>query len=648
MKAGKTALAIIAAALAAGIAPDRSIAPSAWASENLIVADGPLAGEKYDLSLTPYAVEILDHLAADSPCNLVSVRKSAQTGLTGAGIAWVGSIIDVAPAKTMIIFPTILSVQEFNREKLTPAIEASPALRRKVRVHRSRSRRSSTALSKAFAGGSLTLTGANSAADLRSKTVKNLFCDEIDEWPADLDGQGDPMEMANARLIAHHAAGDYKKFEISTPTIKGASRIDVSFEAGDQRRWEVPCPHCEEFQVLEFGDAGVPTGLKFSREYPFDAHYICRHCGAVIEHYLKAAMIDAGRWRATMPGPGRHPSYHIDSLSSKLTTWDEIVKAFLAAKDDPQKLKTFVNLWLGQAWEERGDAPEWTRLYVRREDYTRRQIPAGALIVTVAVDVQADGLFFETVAWGPGEVSWSVDVGFLPGDTGSADNPVWRALDEIYARRYPNAWGNYWEADACGVDSGFNTTAVYAWVRRHPKALALKGLDGWHRPALGTPAKQDVTWKGKKKPRGLVVWPVGTWGLKAKLYANLRKDGPREGAESVPGGYCHFAEFHDEAYFKQLTAEYLRASERKGRLVREWVARGPNHYHDCRVYNMALAAHLGVPDWTSAQWASLSQQRGAAVDAPDLVELMSALPPAAAAASAAPRKGRRMRSRGVV
>jgi phage terminase large subunit GpA-like protein len=604
----KSTLAMIAGALALGLAPDPVIEPAAWAQDHLIVADGPQAGRRWDSSLTPYAVEILNGLAAENPVNRVSVRKSAQTGLTEVGIAWVGSIIDKTPAKAMVVFPTIATAQDFNREKLTPTIEATDCLRRKVRQHRSRSAQSSTALNKRFPGGTVTLTGANSGADLRSKTVKYLFCDEIDEWPLDLDGQGDPMEMANARQTAFHATGEYKKFEASTPTIKGASRIDVAFEEGDQRYWHVPCPHCGDYQRLVFG--GDDTGLKFNRQWPYQAHYVCRHCGGIIEAYHKREMVQAGRWVAENPGPGRHPSYHIDALVSLLTTWDKIVEAFLKAKDDRHKLKAFVNLWLGEAWEERGDAPEWKTLLLRREPYPARVIQVGGLLFTAAVDVQADGLFYEVVAWGVGKESWSIDAGFLPGDTADPDGSVWKALTEVYGRTYVDSYGNVWPVDLMGVDSGFNTGAVYAWVRGKPKAMALKGVPGWFVPPLGTPGKVDVTFGGKKVRRGLLLWPVGTWPLKAELYANLRKEGRRDGQEADPAGYCHFADFHDDGYFKQLTAEFLKEREARGRMVKEWVATGPNHFHDCRIYNMALAEHLGASRMTADDWAALARQRG--------------------------------------
>ncbi|WP_142847239.1 phage terminase large subunit family protein [Telmatospirillum sp. J64-1] len=609
----RKALSVVAAALALGLAPPADVAPSAWAAENLVVPDGPKAGAKWDPATTPYLIEIIDLMGSTSLATRVVVRKSAQVGFTVVGQAWLCYIIDVAPAKTLMVLPTVPVAQDFAREKLNPTIEQSPAVRKKVRKQVSRSTGGSTSLNKRFPGGSIVITGANSSADLRSKTVKYVFADEVDDWPLDLDGQGDPMAMAEARQSAFEATADWKRLEGSTPKIKGASRIDEAFEAGDQRYWQVPCPHCGEYQKLTFfPDAEGKGGLRFNKEFPHNAWYACRNpeCGVgVIEHHHKRAMVAAGKWVPEAPGPGRHPSFHIDALISNLTTWDKLAAGFLAAKDDPVKLKAFYNLRLGLAWEERGEAPEWQRLYARRGSYARRQVPPGGLIITTACDVQGDGIYYEVVAWGAGEVSWSIDAGFLPGVTDDPDNPVWRDLDALVARRYPDAYGNAWPADAFGIDSGYNSEVVKSWARRHHGVYALKGEDGWYRPALGTPSVVDITLGGKKKRRGAKVWPVGTWPLKSKWYALLRKPGIAEGEAEDPHGYCHFSQFHDEAYFSQVTSEYLKEVESKGRKVRQWMARGQNHLLDCRIYNMALAAHLGIPDMTPEQWAALRQVR---------------------------------------
>lgn len=641
----KSALAIVAGALAAAISPPAVEKPAAWSAENLVVADGPLAGQKWSADLTPQLPEILDALEWGQPHNTVGFRKSAQVGATGIGIAWIAWIIDVAPAKGMTIFPTTTSVQEYNREKLQPTIDETPSLKKKVRSQTSRSSQGSTALSKRYPGGSLVLTGANSTADLRSKTVKFQHRDEIDDWPWDLDGQGDPEEMADARLIAFHATGDYMVFKSSTPTIKGESRIDDVYDAGDQRNWNVKCPHCGGEQKLEFGGKDSKHGLKFNTEPPYDAHYVCRHSGCIIEHHEKPAMIRGGRWVAEKPNEGRYPSFHLDAISSLLTTWDKVAEAFLRAKDKPTKLKGFVNLWLGQSWEERGEAPDWKKLMLRREAFDRRRIPAGGLFHTLAVDVQEKGLFYEVVSWGREGRSWSIDADFIPGDdTADTSDRCWKALTETAERLYPDAYGNRWPVDMIGVDSGFNTKAVYAWCRGRPNAMALKGQPGWYHPPIGTPSDVAVDFKGKKRKGKMQVWPVGTWPLKSELYAELRKEGKRDGEEIDPPGYTYFSSFHDEGFFKQLTAEHLKPRQVRGRMIKEWVASGANHFHDCRIYGKALAERLGLSVMTDEDWQQLQDERTRVVPGTqgDLLDASMKKTPA----KTRPR-GRRNRSKGV-
>lgn len=604
-----SALALVAGALASILQPPTVAVPSAWAQKHLVVADGPRAGSRWDPELTPQLVPVLDSLAQGSPWNKVALRKSAQVGATGIGIAWMASIIAMAPARAMVIFPTVATVQDYNREKLTPTIQASPELRRRVRDQHSRSSRGSTALNKVFPGGSIVLTGANSSADLRSKTVKYQHRDEVDEWPLDLEGQGDPESLADGRFIAFHATGDYMAFVSSTPTIKGRSRIDDAYEAGDQRNWYVPCPQCGAEQKLVFGGADVSHGLKFEKQPPYRAHYVCVANGCVIPHEAKAEMVRRGRYVAENE-KGLYPSFHVDALTSRLTTWDKIAEAFLAAKDNPTKLKAFVNLWLGQSWEERGEAPEWKLLLQRRETYARGHLPVGALIITLAVDVQGNGLFYEVVGWGADKQSWSLDAGFIEGDTADPEGAVWARLTELSERRYPDAYGGAWPADMIGVDAGFNTEAVKNWVRGRPKAYALKGMPGWYLPPMGTPAKVDVTFRGKKRSRGALIWPVGTWPLKAEFYALLRKEPPHDGSEAHPQGFVHLAEHNDERFCRQIVAETLKEKEWRGRIVKEWVATGDNHFHDCRVYGLALFDHLGGNRWTDDQWRVLAQNRG--------------------------------------
>lgn len=606
-----SALARVTAIIVGLMRPPREVTPAQWAAENLVVPDGPRAGELWSADLTPYVVEPLNNSGPQSPVNKFAVRKSAQTGFTVMALAIAGSTIDTDPTGgILLVQPTDSALSDFIADKLNPAIEQSKALKAKVKPQVSRSGEGSTTYLKRYPGGSMALAIANSTADLRSKTKRKIIKDEASEYPSDLDGQGSPHAMIEARYESFLATGDWKEANISTPTVKGGCYIDEQFEAGDQRYWHVKCPHCADGKfVFRFG-----PNFQFNDKFPFNAHYVTPCCGVVIESHEKNGLVRKGEWIATAPAPGKFPSYHIDALSSPFVPWDKIAERWLAAQTDPAKLKAFYNLTLGEAYEVKGDAPDWKLLLQRREEYPEGRIPPRGLMLTMACDVQMRGLYVEVVAWAPNRESWTIFKGALEGDTTDANAGAFLKLAELYDREWPDAFGGRRRVDACGVDSGFRAHVVYDWVRIRDRAYALKGVDGWHRPPLGTPSFVDIDLNGRKLGT-TQVWPVGTWSLKGHFYEDVRREGASAGHEVDPPGFCHFGKFCDEVYFRMITAEYLaeKVEKRTGRTIKLWAIRGTeeNHFLDCRVYNMALADHLGLSRMTEDEWKILARERAA-------------------------------------
>ncbi len=592
----------------ASLKPKPRIGLPEWSAKNRVLSvegsadPGPWSNDKF-----PFLREIMDCLAPWHPANEITFCKSSQVGGTEIGLNWLMYLIDVEPGPTMMIHPTVNAASAWVREKFEPTLSVNPYTREMINKKTDKNGNSSS-LFKKFMNGFLVITGANSSADLSSKSIRYRMDEECDRWPQDVDGQGDPAILADSRQRSYKRSGKWKTFRPSTPAIKQTSRVWAGFEAGDQRYYNVKCPHCDERQKLEFfPDSDGLGGLIFNTELPYEAKYACRHCGTLIDHIHKDEMLKTGKWIAEKPNEGRQPSFFINALYSPVSTWDDMVEAYLKAKDDPVKYKSFYNLELGLPWEERGEAPEWERLYERRDDYPMGTCPKGGLVITAGADIQQDGIYYEVVAYGPGKTNWSIDIGFLEGDTADSNNPVWSKLDEVYNRKYQDVYGNHIGIDAFGVDSGYNTNPVYEWTRARPKAYALKGKDGWHRPALGTATYVDVKKDGRTIRRGAKLFAVGTWGLKSSLYSLLRKS--RVAESSIPAGYCHFSQFHDQGFFKQLTAEYLTTDKRKdGRKSYSWRASGANHYHDCRIYSMAMYEHL-TARWDDKKWEQVALDR---------------------------------------
>lgn len=660
MKSMSKALPVIAAALALGLAPAPPLQPSAWMASSLVLPDGPMEGQTWDARQTPYVADIVDALGPDSPHNMVAVRKSAQTGISIAAIGLVGAYMAKAPCRIGYALPTIDALREFNSGKLTPSIDASPALREVVREQTSRSAEGSTVTRKAFRGGSLRLLNANSAKDLKSKTLKVGIGDEVDEWPPNLDDQGEPWALYEKRFTAFHATGDYRLLALSTPTADGTSRIDRMYAAGDQRLWHVTCPGCRTEIVLEF------EHLRYEPKPPYRAYYAAQCCGHIVEHGDKARLVRGGRFIATN-SDGLYPSFHVDAMASQFTTWDKIAAEFVEAEGDELKLKAFYNQTLGRTYRVRGDAPDHGRLYERREDYEENRIPPQALLVTAGVDVQHKGLWLEVVAWAPDAQSWTVSSRYLSGDTSDPNLGAWKALAAVYDERFVDAWGNQRLIEAFAIDAGDGGRAnqVYAWCGARDRAYAIKGMPQWGRPAFGpTATTTAVKVNGRRIGKG-ELWPVGTWDLKSGFYDDLRKDGRRAGAETDPPGYCHHGTFLDEGYFRQVTAEHLVDSRRNGRIVKVWtVSPGiANHLLDSRIYARAVAEHLGLTRMTRDQWRRLAQKWQVPVQAGDLFapptlavqrtvpEAETAVAELEAAIAAKPsspvRRTRRVRSKGI-
>ncbi|PPD10274.1 MAG: hypothetical protein CTY36_00335 [Methylocystis sp.] len=643
-----SALAIVAGAIAAAITPPSSLTPSQWAAKNLVLAEGPRAGELWDPAQAPYICAIIDTVYC-GPHVKGTVRKSAQTGFTQGLTAVEGWIAAENPARTLHVMPTTSLALGYNREKLQPAIDATAALKARIRDVSSRGAVGSNSLYKAFPGGSIAIVGANSASELQFRTIKYANCDEIDQYPKDLEGQGSPMAMIDARQIAFHATHDYRKLQGGTPTLKGSSLVDAEFESGDQRYQHLPCPHCKERIRLVFGgfaDEACGVGLRFNRGAPYDAHYVCQACGTRIEHWQKQGMVAAALelpdygFIAEKPEPGRHPSWHIDAISSNFTTWDKIAETFVSAGDDPQKLKSFYNHWLGLAYEEKSDAPDWQALYKRREPYAERVIPADALIVVMGVDVQKRGLYVEITGWTADRRSYTLYATYLaagtaekPSDTSDPEDSCWQRLAELHETPLADAFGARRRIDATGVDCRYNAPVVYDWVRRHHGAYAIRTEEGWGRQALSAPQLVDYDWRGKRRRKGVQQWKAGSYNLKSRFYAYLNRETSigEDGLIVAPAGFCHFGTFLPEGYFRQLTSEYVGQDKAGNRI---WKQReDDNHWLDCRVIAMSLAFGAPVFDIGNRPesfWRDLAYERGAPESV--LAPLLRAADPIAAAA----------------
>lgn len=546
--------------------------------------------------------------------------SSSQTGKTQALLNAIGYFADQDPSAILVVQPTVDDAKDFSKERLAAFIRATPRLRAKFAAAKSRDQ-GNTLLHKEFAGGNITLAGANAPSRLASRPKRIVFADEVDRYPASAGTEGDPVELAIKRSLTFW---NRKVVITSTPGVAGDSRVEAGFEEGDQRRFWVPCPHCGHEQTLRWSQVKWDKD-EDGQHRPETAGYECEGFDEVTGEVCGRRWSDAERWRAIRTAEdcgggwrGEKPctgiaSFHSSELYSTFVELAKTVREFLAAKGHPERLKVWTNTSLGETWAERGEAPEWQRLYDRREKgMALGTPPAWAGLLVGAADVQrgsagAGRIELDIWAFGPGRQRMLVE--HIEVDGPVADKATWAKLDAHIAREWKSADGRRMRLARVGIDSGDgeSTMHVYAWARRHPGfVMALKGRATLSaQQAIAGPSWVDVTVGGKKLKRGVRLFTVGTSMLKLELYGDLQLEKPTDGG-TYPDGYVFLPDGLSDEWIKQLVAEELvKVKRRLGGVRLEWrQIRDRNEALDMAVYARAVAIALGVDRWSQAKWAA--------------------------------------------
>lgn len=579
--------------------PVKKVTCDVWADQNIVLtSENSVEPGKWSTSRTPYLREILENLSPTSPVREIIFAKGVQIGATASGLICMLTYVDTDPCGIMYVLPTIEVCEAFSKDKLQPMIDNCAALSSKIRSARDRDS-GNTILAKRFPGGFIVMAGANSAASLRSRSVRVLVLDETDAFVKNLDKEGSPIALAEKRTSSF---GDKKKiFKLSTPTVKSASVITTEFERTEQRYYHVPCPHCGTAQYLKF------DRLRWTEGKPETVKYSCEHCEELIEERHKTRMMDAGFWKATVPDLERRArrGYHLSTLYSPYgwKSWEEIADEYEKAletlgKGDHNNMRTFYNTILGEAYEEGGDAPEWQSIFNRREHYDFNKPNAEVCFLTAGVDVQKDRLEVEIVGWGKGKRSWSIDYRVLVGETSGPE--VWDDLAKILTEVWVTENEVEMPIRLMAVDSGFNTTHVYNFCKRfnERQVVPVKG-DFKQNSIFSTPKAVNRNAAGKEAGN-VRLFGVNTDMLKTEFYGYLKLF-KGEDDEIGPPGYCHFPQY-SENHFKGLTAEVLKTSYSSGYAVTKWEKTFMrNEQLDCRNYARAAAAIIGM-DRNSDEW----------------------------------------------
>ena len=549
-------------------APPPRLQVSEWAdAERRLSPEASAEAGWWNTDRAAYQRGIMDAINDPAIENLV-IMSAAQIGKTEILLNILGYYISHDPSPILVLQPTLAMAQAFSKDRLAPMLRDTPALKGKVKDPRSRDS-DNTTLHKAFGGGHVTLAGSNSPASLASRPIRIVLADEVDRYPHSAGAEGDPVALARKRSATFF---NRKLVLTSTPTVKGASRIETAFEGSDKRYFQVPCVDCDEKQVLRWANVQWPE------DRPDQAVYVCEHCGSAWDDTMRLRAIRRGEWQATETFTGV-AGFFINGLYSPWTTLADAAREFLEARKLPEQLRVFVNTYLGETWEDAGEQVDSLGLYDRREDY-EGELPEGVVVLTAGVDVQDDRLEMEIVGWGRDEESWGIAYHRLEGDPTSPQ--VWSDLDSILKTTFQHPSGVELSIRAVAIDTGHHTQSVYNFVkpREGRRIMAIKGVGGEGKALIGRPTKNNIA-----KVR---LYPIGSNTVKELLLSRLKI------SEAGPG-YCHFPDTYDEEYFRQLTAEKKVTKYRRGFPYSEWVkTRARNEALDVRCYSVAAYAALNT------------------------------------------------------
>ena len=524
-------------------------------------------------AMTPYLIGVMDALL-DYETEEIVLCKASQLGGTEAILNALGYIIQQDPSPTLVVYPSDTLAESISKNRIVPMIKVSPTLRKRYLANESKKQELQ------FDGMYLILEGSNSASGLSSYAARFLFMDEVDKYPGASAKEADPISLARERTKTF--VNSKKIFIISTPTIT-TGHIWKSLQGCDvEKHYFVPCPHCGEMVELKWQQVKFPDGEGMSYADRAEmAMYVCPECDAIITDQHKPQMLRQGEWRTVKENTPYHRKvgFWINTLYSPFVRFSDVVREFLASKDDPEKLQNFVNSWLAEPWEDTNLKTSADMVLERQTHLPELIVPSWAKLLTAGVDVQENCVYWTLRAWGNHIRSQNI----AHGQAVSLEE-LERIMNLSYQRE---DGGAPMVVNLALIDSGDQTDMVYDFCAANSE---------WALPSKGASTKMYTHYRMSKvnKPTsrayGMDLVLVDTDKYKDMIAGRMRKKIDEKGSWTVYAG-C------DREYAEQVTAEHKVNIKKGGCTVQVWVQKhshGDNHYLDCEVYAMAAADIMDV------------------------------------------------------
>ena len=498
----------------------------------------------------------------------------AQIGKTEAELNMIGYALDQTASPVMMVYPTDTIAKFASDKRVQPMLKSVKSINDKFDEN-------SKLLELDFNNGNyMVLVGANSPSSLSSRSIKYLFFDEIDKYPAFAGKEADPIKLATERTKTFV---DKKIVMVSTPTVESGNIWQAFMSANERRQYYVPCPHCGVSQTLKFKQIKWPEEHNDNVDMIRDtAYYECEHCGERIYDKHKMEMLRSGEWRAVNESQSkvRSVSYHLSSIYSPWVTFGDVAYEFKNSKGTPATLMNFINSWLAEPWKS-SKTKSTQNMEFTQSNYPCGVVPDKAVLLIASVDVQLDHFWWEVRAYSPGVKSYLIDYG---------QASTWDDLEEIIIHReYPSEYGEPRQVMKAGIDSGFRTDEVYQFCSRFPEVcIPLKGSS--NHTTMTAPYTMTSLEKGVVG--GLKLYVLNTDYWKDFIFARMIRPAGEDGT------------IHLYKECPQEYSDHLRSEEKQeirnvktGAVTVQWkplTSHPVNHLLDTCTYNAAVADIAGV------------------------------------------------------
>lgn len=553
--------------------PPERYTVSEWADNFRVLTSVSAEPGRWRTNRTPYLKEPMDRFT-DPLIEKIVLCFGAQLGKTETELNMIGYALDQTSSPTMMVYPTDTIAKFASDKRVQPMIKSIKSISDKFDEN-------SKLLELDFNNGNyMVLVGANSPSSLSSRSIKYLFFDEIDKYPAFAGKEADPIKLATERTKTFV---DKKIVMVSTPTVESGNIWQAFMSANERRQYYVPCPHCGVPQTLKFKQ------IKWSEEYNDNAdmirdtaYYECEHCGEHIYDKHKMEMLRSGEWRAVNESQSkvRSVSYHLSSIYSPWVTFGDVAYEFKNSKGTPATLMNFINSWLAEPWKS-SKTKSTQNLEFTQSNYPCGVVPDKAVLLIASVDVQLDHFWWEVRAYAPGVKSYLIDYG---------QASTWEDLEEIIINReYPSEYGEARQVMKAGIDSGFRTDEVYQFCSRFPEVcIPLKGSS--NHTTMTAPYTMTSLEKGVVG--GLKLYVLNTDYWKDFIFARMIRPANEDGT------------IHLYKKCPQEYSDHLRSEEKQeirnvktGAVTVQWkplTSHPVNHLLDTCTYNAAVADIAGV------------------------------------------------------